>query len=204
MHLKTAGAVSLIAGAALFAGCRGPAQAASAPAKTVDQSPAAMSTPAPVQVDVNLPSSKLAQAPTAPKKVVKRAARSKPVSNDSAAAPLVAEVIEPQPLVLESRVVVAPQEPQVVAEQLTTLTGCLDRDGDDTFQLKDPSGDQAPRARSWKSGFIRKRTAKVDIVDPAARLNLSQHVGYRISVTGPLVDREMHLRSVRATSERCD
>src|SRR5438552_2533587 len=33
-----------------------------------------------------------------------------------------------------------------------TITGCLEKHGDG-FQLKDTSGADAPKARSWKSGF---------------------------------------------------
>jgi len=85
----------------------------------------------------------------------------------------------------------------------TTIAGCLVRN-DDMFQLKDTDGEHAPKARSWKSGFIKKSTARVDIIDASNHLRLDSHVGYRVSVSGTLSDREMHARTVRATSERCD
>jgi len=79
-----------------------------------------------------------------------------------------------------------------------TITGCLER-GNDAFQLKDTSGADAPKSRSWKTGFLKKRPAPVDVVDGANRLKLSNHVGERVSVTGILVDREMQGRSLRVS-----
>lgn len=88
-------------------------------------------------------------------------------------------------------------------EIVTTMSGCLERD-DETFHLKDTSGDHAPKARTWKSGFVKKGSATVDVIDPTNRLNLASHVGHRISISGTLVDREMRARSLRATTESCD
>ena len=72
------------------------------------------------------------------------------------------------------------------------------------FQLKDNDGEHAPKARSWKSGFIKKGSANIDVFDAGNRLKLGSHVGYRVSVSGTLTDREMQARSLRATSEHCD
>ena len=83
-----------------------------------------------------------------------------------------------------------------------TITGCLAQNAE-TFQLKDTTGADAPKARSWKTGFLKKRSASVDIVDAANRLKLSNHVGERVSVTGILVDREMHGRSIRRVAVSC-
>ena len=83
----------------------------------------------------------------------------------------------------------------------TTISGCLVRD-DGMFQLKDTAGDHAPKSRSWKSGFIKKGSARVDLVDASNRL--APHVGYRVTVSGTLTDREMQVNLVRGTTERCD
>lgn len=80
--------------------------------------------------------------------------------------------------------------------EVITLTGCLQHD-DGSFQLKDTAGDDAPKSRSWKSGFMKKRAASVEIVDSANRLRLPTHVGQRVSVTGILLDREMRARTVQ-------
>jgi len=83
-----------------------------------------------------------------------------------------------------------------------TITGCLAQDAE-TFQLKDTSGADAPKARSWKTGFLKKRSASIEVVDAANRLKLSNHVGERVSVTGILVDREMHGRSLQRLAASC-
>ena len=45
------------------------------------------------------------------------------------------------------------------------------------FQLKDNDGDFAPKARSWKSGFITKGSAKLSMYSMRAnRLKLGNHV----------------------------
>jgi hypothetical protein len=79
-----------------------------------------------------------------------------------------------------------------------TMTGCLER-SDETFRLKD----DAVKTRSWKSGFLKKRAASVDVVDAANRLKLPDHVGERVSLTGTLVDREMHVRTLQRISSSC-
>jgi len=86
---------------------------------------------------------------------------------------------------------------------IVTLTGCLERDKRN-FRLKDTSGMEAPKARSWKSGFLKKGSATIDVVDAANRLKLTDHVGERVSVTGRLVDREMSARSLQRIGASCD
>jgi hypothetical protein len=83
-----------------------------------------------------------------------------------------------------------------------TITGCLERDSD-AFRLKDTAGQNAPKARSWKSGFLKKGSASIDVVDAANRLKLTDHVGERVSVTGVLADREIHVRSLRRVAASC-
>ena len=89
------------------------------------------------------------------------------------------------------------------APATVTITGCLAR-SDNEFRLNNTSGTDAPKSRSWKSGFLTKRAASVAIVPVAQELPLSSHVGQRISVTGTLVDREMRVRSVRRVSTSCE
>ena len=83
-----------------------------------------------------------------------------------------------------------------------TITGCLERD-EAGFRLKDTAGTEAPKSRSWKKGFLKRGTAPIEVVDAANRLNLSNHVGQRVSVTGLLVDREMTLRSLQRVAVSC-
>ena len=84
-----------------------------------------------------------------------------------------------------------------------TITGCLERDAE-TFRLKDTSGDNAPKSRSWKSGFLKKGPAPVAITDASNRLKLQSHVGERVSVTGTLVDREMQGRTLQRLASSCN
>jgi hypothetical protein len=98
-------------------------------------------------------------------------------------------------------VVPVPSSPAKTAA--ATITGCLQRDGD-SFRLKDVSGADAPKARSWKSGFLKKGPAAIDVVDATHTLKLSEQVGRRVSVTGALAGREMIARSLRRMAGTCD
>ena len=91
---------------------------------------------------------------------------------------------------------------QVAKPALVTITGCLERD-DETFRLEDTSGEDAPRSRSWKSAFLKKGTAPVEVVDASNRLKLTNHIGQRVSVTGTLSDGEMQIRSLRRITASC-
>jgi hypothetical protein len=84
-----------------------------------------------------------------------------------------------------------------------TITGCLERD-DNSFRLKETAGDNAPKSRSWKSGFLKKGPAPVSVVDASNRLKLPSHVGERVSVTGTLVDREMQGRTLQRVASSCN
>lgn len=83
-----------------------------------------------------------------------------------------------------------------------TITGCLER-SDDSFRLKDTEGEDAPRARSWKSAFLKKGAAPVQVVDAANRLGLQSHIGERVTVTGTLIDREIRVRSLHRVAVSC-
>jgi hypothetical protein len=83
--------------------------------------------------------------------------------------------------------------------EVVTLTGCLER-SDKQLRLSDTSGTKAPRSRSWKSGFLTKRSASVIVLPASNRMDLSKHLGHRVTVTGPLIDREMRVRTLRRVS----
>jgi hypothetical protein len=85
---------------------------------------------------------------------------------------------------------------------VTTLEGCLEQNGD-AFRLKNTSGVDAPKSRSWKSGFLKKGTAAVDLVDVSDSLGLANRVGTRVSVSGTLVDREMQAHSIHRVASSC-
>ena len=83
-----------------------------------------------------------------------------------------------------------------------TIAGCLERNAD-TFWLKDTSGADAPKSRSWKSGFLRKKSSTVELTDKGATNRLAAYVGRRIETSGVLVDREMRIKTLRVLGS-CD
>lgn len=83
-----------------------------------------------------------------------------------------------------------------------TISGCLEG-SDGVFRLKDTDGAGAPKSRSWKSGFLKKGSASVAVVDASNGVDLSLHAGQRVAITGTLVDREMRADSLRRLSASC-
>jgi cytoskeletal protein RodZ len=83
-----------------------------------------------------------------------------------------------------------------------TIFGCLEH-SNDTYRLTDTDGVDAPRARSWKTAFLKKGSASVEIVDPGNRAHLSSQIGHRVGVTGTLSDRQLQVRSIRKISSSC-
>jgi hypothetical protein len=82
-----------------------------------------------------------------------------------------------------------------------TITGCLEHD-EETIWLKKASGTDAPKSRSWKSGFLKKRPAPIELVD-TADLKLTNYAGQRVAATGMLLNRQMRVRSVQRVAASC-
>jgi hypothetical protein len=98
----------------------------------------------------------------------------------------------------------APASTETAAAAPVTITGCLEASvNDDRFRLADTEGDNAPKARSWRSGFLKKRTAPVDLIGVNPR-SLEMHVGKKVSATGVLVSRELKVSSVHVVSPSCN
>jgi hypothetical protein len=128
---------------------------------------------------------------------------------DKVAARAAMPAVQPPPALPEASPIesatAAPEPPNhdaVQKQAMVTISGCLERDAD-SFRLKDTAGDGAPRARSWKSGFLRKHSAPIEVVDAANRAKLPAHVGQRVNVTGTIVDREMQVRSLQRIAPSC-
>jgi hypothetical protein len=98
---------------------------------------------------------------------------------------------------------VASKAPAPATSPSVTIAGCLDLE-DDTFWLKDTSGEHAPRSRSWKSGFLMKRSPRIELVDAAHALKLGSYVGQRVAITGMLEDRTMSARSLQRVAASCN
>jgi hypothetical protein len=168
-------AVCVITAAALFGGCQ-PSQTAGAEKQAVMKTQPG-SAPAPV------------------KAVQVKKAGSSTTATSKTTAVDAAHAAAPAPV---SRAATAREEAIV-----TTISGCLERDGD-MFKMTDTAGENAPKSRTWKSGFIKKGSAAIDIVEGATRLKLAGHIGRRVNITGLLSDREMHAQSVRVISQTCE
>ena len=87
--------------------------------------------------------------------------------------------------------------PNTAAQNATpvTIQGCLQA-GNEGFWLKDVSGADAPTSRSWKSGFLKKRSASVEVVDAPDSLRLANYLGQRVAAAGSLTDRRLQVRSL--------
>src|SRR5688500_17051297 len=142
-----------------------------------------------------------AEPAVAPKAPAARPAARKPAATArpaTTARPAASATTLPVPARSDATTVVtasAPRDAQGAPAEMVTISGCLEQD-DERFRLKDTTGEDAPKGRSWRSGFIRKSAATIDVGDQADRHHLQTYVGQRVNVTGTLVDREMQVRSV--------
>ena len=95
--------------------------------------------------------------------------------------------------------------PNTAAQNATpvTIQGCLQA-GNEGFWLKDVSGTDAPTSRSWKSGFLKKRSASVEVVDAPDSLRLANYLGQRVAAAGSLTDRRLQVRSLHRVAGSCN
>jgi hypothetical protein len=120
----------------------------------------------------------------APESTLKMISAPAPVANQSA-----------------SMVSTSANEPEDPARPVT-LAGCVERNADG-FWLKNAAGDGAPSSRSWKSGFLRKKSQSIALSDRGYTHRLATYVGQRVETTGVLADREMRVKSLRVLGS-CD
>jgi hypothetical protein len=86
-----------------------------------------------------------------------------------------------------------------------TITGCLEVSVDhDEFRLTETEGVDAPKSRSWRSGFLQKRSEAVALLEPPSRLALETHVGRRVTATGLLSGHDMKVSALRAIGPPCN
>jgi hypothetical protein len=95
-----------------------------------------------------------------------------------------------------------PSVTNVEAVAPVTITGCLEI-AKGTFRLKDTSGTDAPKSRSWKSGFLKRRSSQIEVVDVGNTLKLPTYVGQRVVATGTVTNGEMRARSVKRVAASC-
>jgi hypothetical protein len=86
-----------------------------------------------------------------------------------------------------------------------TITGCLEVSVDqDEFRLTDTDGVDAPRSRNWRSGFLKKQSTPVALVEPPAGLALETHVGRRVTATGLLTSHDLKVTALRSIGPPCN
>jgi len=131
-------------------------------------------------------------------------AKAQPVAATTTAKPASPSV---KTTVVSAKVAAKPQGAEAAkaapAPEPATIEGCLVQD-DQAFRLKNTSGEDAPKGRSWKSGFLHKGSKTIEVVDARHRMNLASHVGERVSVSGMLDDRELAGTSLKRVAETCN
>ena len=86
-----------------------------------------------------------------------------------------------------------------------TITGCLEASVDeDRFRLTDTEGLEAPKARSWRSGFLKKQSTPVGLVDPPDPHGLRAQIGQKVAATGVLTSHDLRVTSLRLLGDRCN
>jgi hypothetical protein len=83
-----------------------------------------------------------------------------------------------------------------------TVSGCLERD-DEMFRLTETGGPQAPKERSWRTGFVTKRNKDLEVVETSKKLKLKDHVGHRVSMTGSVHEGELRASAIRHLAASC-
>jgi hypothetical protein len=102
------------------------------------------------------------------------------------------------------REAIAASEAAALGVPVVTLTGCLEMSTDrQDFRLSDTEGTDAPKSRSWRSGFLQKRSTPVALDAPGS-FALQGDVGKRVAATGVLSGRALTLQSLRVVSTSCD
>jgi hypothetical protein len=85
----------------------------------------------------------------------------------------------------------------------STYVGCLRSEEDGRkLVLTEVGGRDVPQSRNWKTMFVTKRAAKLE-VRPAGTLALRQHVGQTVQVSGRRVDDRLAARSVKVVGTTC-
>jgi hypothetical protein len=88
------------------------------------------------------------------------------------------------------------------AASSVTVSGCLERD-DDVYRLTETGGSEAPKARSWRSGFLTKRNKDLNVVEGSKKLKLKDHVGHRVSLSGTVQEDAFRVASIRHLAASC-
>ena len=142
-------------------------------------------------------------APVRPEKPVPAKERTAVREKTPAPKPTIAAAAAPAATATSGSASLAESAPEPAAAGSVTITGCLakSRDG---FWIKDASGADLSKKRSWRSGFFKKGSPRVDVVAASSAVQLSAHVGERVAATGLLEGQELRARSVRRVASACN
>jgi hypothetical protein len=157
-----------------------------------------------------------AHAVEAPRKkpAIVRAGKSRIAPSAKSIAPIASGPIAPSAKVAPARhddavnTVAARKENTVVGPAgppPVTITGCLEiSTAGDEFRLTDTEGIDAPTSRTWRSGFLKKRSAPVALVALSDPRGLERQVGKRVAATGLLANSELKVRSLNVVGPSCE
>ena len=166
-------------------------------------------TPAPAATPVASAAIAAPVVTTRPKKATTlRRAKSRGAASAKSTAPIAATTIANVPAREHAAATTGKALP-VSTESLgpapVTLTGCLEISVDrDEFRLSDTDGVDAPKSRSWRTGFLKKRSTPLALVEPPDPHGLQIQVGKRVAATGLLTDRGLKVSSVVVVGSSCD
>jgi cytoskeletal protein RodZ len=184
-----------------------PQTAATAPTRSSETSSAVPPTTPPAAiVKTDAPAAivamKVAADPSLPiKATLDGASRNRPEAGAAMArdANTGSKELPAQPLGMNSTPVVTSG---IEKSEPATVTGCLEA-SEGGFRLKDASGIDALKSRSWRSGFLKKHAPTIEMIDAASTLQLPSHVGQRVSVTGTLADHTLRAGTLHTLSPSC-
>lgn len=101
----------------------------------------------------------------------------------------------------------APAAPATETAGLSTvtITGCLEvSTSEDRFRLTDTDSIEAPKTRSWRTAFLKKRSGAVVLAGSLDTAAMDRQVGKRVAATGVLANRELKVSSVRVVASSCE
>jgi hypothetical protein len=201
--LVAAGLVLVIASAAVMAAHRPPrpdTTIAEAPAEAVPPAVSLPLSPVILPVSATIEASAQAAAPAASPQLRTADLSAEPSPLETTRT-LAVNVSSDLPAAIpDSAPAVA--EPDIESPEPVSISGCLELD-QDTFWLKETDGADAPTSRSWRSGFLRRRTAAVELPDLSRAFRPQNYVGQRVIVTGTLTGRSMRVEALRRLEAPC-
>ena len=89
------------------------------------------------------------------------------------------------------------------ANGTVTVTGCLRADGNQ-YKLTSLQGENLPKSRSWKSGYLKKSSKEYQVVSTASNVKLKDHVNHQVTVTGSADgSSQLKARSLKHVAPSC-